>query len=102
MTNEEEFNKIAEDFNLEKIGFSCTLPGVYSADFIMKFNYRNQKIYCAKQIMRLETVHGSYIGFYGQEELEPKLARARVAVLVKKYKEIQLQKKLEKIKKDFE
>lgn len=98
---EEEFNKIAEDFNLEKYGFSCTLPGIHPNDYIMKYNYRNRKIYCARQICNFKSAGGSYLCCFHSEELEPKQARARVAELVKQYKQLQIQKKLDSIKKDF-
>ena len=94
---EEEFKKIAEDFNLEKTGYSCTLPGVHPSDFIMKFNYKTRTIYCADHL----GFGCGYICCFGQEEMKPKRARKRIAELVEQYKQLKIQKKLNKMREDF-
>lgn len=95
---EEEFNKIAEDFNLVTNGFLCTLPGINpSRDCIIQFDYRKRKIYCAEYL----SFGCGYICCIGLEELKPKRARKRVAELVEQYKQLQMQKKLNKMKEDF-
>ena len=94
---EEEFNKIAKDFNLVTNGFLCTLPGIHPRDCIMHFNYRNRKIYCADHL----GFGCGYICCFGLEELKPKRARERIAELVEQYKQLKIQKKLNKMREDF-
>ena len=94
---EEEFNKIAEDFNLVTNGGSCTLPGIHPSDYIMKFNYHTRTIYGGNHL----SFGCGYICCFGQNELKPKLARQRVAKLVEQYKQLNIQKKLNKMNEDF-
>lgn len=93
----EEFNKIAEDFNLVNEGVICTLPGIHPSDCIMKFNYRNRKIYCANHL----GFGCGYICCFGFDELRPKRARERIAELLEQYKQLQMKKKLNKMEEDF-
>lgn len=93
----EHFWQIAKDFGLDKQGFLCTLPGIHPSDFIMKFDIQKHKIHCA---VRLGFGCG-YICCFGNEELKPKQARERVAKLVEQYKQLNIQKKLNKMKEDF-
>ena len=94
----EHFWQIAKDFGLDKNGFICTLPEIHPSDFIMKFDGQTHKIYCANHL----GFGCGYICCFGKEELRPKLARERIAKLVEQYKQLIVQKNLNKIKEDFE
>lgn len=94
----EHFNKIAKDYGLELYSYYiCTLPGIHPSDCIMRYDGQKHRIYCADHL----GFCGDYICCFGLEELRPKLARERIAKLVKQYKQLNLQKKLDRIKEDF-
>lgn len=93
----EHFWQIAKDFGLERNGYLCTLPGIHPSDCVMKYDGQKHKIYCADHL----GFGCGYICCFGLEELRPKLARERIANLVKQYKQLNLQKKLDRIKEDF-
>ena len=93
----EHFWQIAKDFGLDRQGFICTLPGIHPSDCIMKYDGQKHKIYCADHL----GFGCGYICCFGLEELRPKLARERIANLVKQYKQLNLQKKLDRINEDF-
>lgn len=93
----EHFFQIAKDFGLDRCSYICTLPGIHPSDFIMKYDGQKHKIYCANHL----GFGCGYICCFGKEELRPKLARQRVAELVDQYKQLNIQKKLNKMKEDF-
>ena len=95
----EQFWQIAKDFGLDRIGYLCTLPGIHPSDCVMKYDGQKHKIYCADHLglSRLS----NYIYCFGLEELRPKLARERIAKLVEQYKQLNVQKKLDRINEDF-
>lgn len=93
----EHFWQIAKDFGLERNGYLCTLPGIHPSDCVMKYDGQKHRIYCADHL----GFGCGYICCFGLEELRPKLARERIAKLVKQYKQLNLQKKLDRIKEDF-
>lgn len=94
----EHFWQIAKDFGLDKKGFICTLPEIHPSYFIMKYDRQKHKIYCPNHLV----LEGVYICGFGQEELKPKLVRQRVVELIEQYKQLNIQKNLNKIKEDFE
>lgn len=91
----EHYCQIAKDFGLDKSGYVCTLPGIHPSDCIMK--YVEHRIYCADHL----GFGCGYICCFGLTELRPKLARERIAKLVEQYKQLNLQKKLNRMKEDF-
>lgn len=93
----EHFNKIAKEYGLDISGYSCTLPGIHPSDCIMRYDGQKHKIYCADHL----GFGRGYIGCFGLDELRPKLARERIAKLVKQYKQLNLQIKLNRIEEDF-
>lgn len=94
----EQYCQIAKDFGLYRYSsYICTLPGIYPSDFIMKYDGQKHRIYCADHL----GFGCGYICCFGFEELKPKLARERIAKLVEQYKQLNLQKKLNKMMKDF-
>lgn len=93
----EHFWQIAKDFGLDRNGYICTLPGIHPSDCVMKYDGQKHRIYCADHL----GFGCGYICCFGLEELRPKLARERIAKLVKQYKQLNLQKKLDRIKEDF-
>lgn len=93
----EQFWQIAKDFGLDRNGYICTLPEIHPSDCVMKYDGQTHKIYCADHL----GFGCGYICCFGLEELRPKLARERIANLVKQYKQLKLQKKLDRIKEDF-
>ena len=95
----EQFCQIAKDFGLEKerYGYLCSLPGIHPSDCIMKYDGKKHRIYCADHL----GFGCGYICCFGLEELRPKLARKRIAELVEQYKQLNLQKKLNKMMEDF-
>ena len=95
----EKYCQIAKDFGLDRSAYYiCTLPGIHPSDFIMKYDGQKHKIHCA---VRLGFGCGDYICCFGNEELKPKQARERIAKLVEQYKQMNIKKKLNKIKEDF-
>lgn len=97
MNNYYEYCQIAKDFGLDRCCYICTLPGIHPSDCIMKYDIQKHKIYCADHL----GFGCGYICCFDMEELRPKLARERIAKLVEQYKELKLQKKLNKMKEDF-
>lgn len=93
----EKYYQIAKDFGLDRNGYICTLPGIHPSDCVMKYDGQKHKIYCADHL----GFGCGYICCFGLEELRPKLARERIAILVKQYKQLNLQKKLDRINEDF-
>ena len=94
----EHFFQIANDFGLDISDYYiCTLPGIHPSDYIMKYDGQKNKIYCADHL----GFGCGYICCFGLDELRPKLARKRVAELVKQYKQLKLQKKLNEMNGDF-
>ena len=95
----EQFCQIAKDFGLEKerYGYLCSLPGIHPSDCIMKYDGQKHRIYCADHL----GFGCGYICCFGLTELRPKLARERIAKLVEQYKQLNLQKKLNKMREDF-
>lgn len=94
----EQYCQIAKDFGLYRCrSYICTLPGIHPSDFIMKYDGQKHRIYCADHL----GFGCGYIYCFGFEELRPKLARERIAKLVEQYKQLNLQKKLNKMMKDF-
>ena len=93
----EQYCQIAKDFGLDRYGNLCTLSGIHPSDCIMKYDEQKHKIYCANHL----SFGCGYICCFGQNELRPKLARQRVAKLVEQYKQLNIQKKLNKMNEDF-
>lgn len=95
----EQFCQIAKDFGLEheRYSYLCTLPGIHPSDCIMKYDRQKHRIYCADHL----GFGCGYICCFGLDELRPKLARKRIAELVEQYKQLNIQKKLNKMKEDF-
>ena len=93
----EHYCQIAKDFGLDVNCYVCTLPGIHPSNYIMKYDGQIHKIYCADHL----GFGCSYICCFGSEELRPKLARKRVAELVEQYKQLNIQKKLNKMNEDF-
>lgn len=102
----EQYCQIAKDFGLYRYSsYICTLPGIHPSDFIMKYDGQKHRIYCADHL-GFGCAHHlgfgcGYIYCFGFEELRPKLARERIAKLVEQYKQLNIQKKLNKIREDF-
>ena len=96
--NCEEYYKMAKEFHLERTGFTCSLPDVHPADFVLKFDNMNKVIYVAEKMMDC----GKYICCCGSTKLRPKMARQQLSKLIGQYKEILVKRKLKTIEKDFE
>lgn len=97
MNNYEQYCQITNDFGLERYGSRCTLPGIHPSDCVMKYDGQKHRIYCADHL----GFGCGYICCFGLTELKPKLARERVRVLVEQYKQLNMQKKLNKMREDF-
>lgn len=93
----EQYHQIAKDFGLDVNSYVCTLPGIHPSDCVMKYDGQKHRIYCADHL----GFGLGYICCFGLEELRPKLARKRIAELVEQYKQLNIQKKLNKMKEDF-
>lgn len=94
----EQYCQIAKDFGLDRSAYYvCTLPGIHPSDCVMKYDGQKHRIYCADHL----GLGLGYICCFGLEELRPKLARKRIAELVEQYKQLNIQKKLNKMKEDF-
>lgn len=94
----EHFCKIAKDFGLDrKSYYICTLPGIHPSDCVMKYDGLKHRIYCADHL----GFGCGYICCFGLTALRPELARERIAKLVEQYKQLKLQKKLNKMREDF-
>ena len=93
----EKYYEMAEEFNLVRSSFVCTLPNIHPADFVMRFDNMKKVIYVADKLMD----DGKYICCYGSTELRPKMARQQLSKLIGQYKEILVKRKLKTIEKDF-
>lgn len=58
---------------------------------------KKHKIYCADHL----GFGCDYICCFDMEEIRPKRARERMVVLLEQYKQLKLQKKMNKIREDF-
>lgn len=95
--NCEEYYKMAKEFHLERTGFTCSLPDVHPADFVLKYNACKDIICVAEKLLDLDSI----IACCGALELSPKSAREQLAKLMCQYKEILINRKLKTIEKDF-
>ena len=97
----EQYCQIAKDFGLDRFirgdYYICTLPGIHPSDCVMKYDRQKHRIYCADHL----GFGCGYICCFGLEELKPKRARERIDELVEQYKQLNIQKKLNKMREDF-